>query len=126
MVYQTREEGDERVVFICNTDRDEPCPVEISLRGECHVEGSAKPEVVLSDQVLDTLTGESWAIKSSQGEGRTTFKYCFDGCQSVLLHLTPGSASSTARNQIMLRRDFMQLADISLVPFRKGLPQLTR
>ena len=42
LIYQMREEGDERFVFICNTDRNEACPVNISLVGEYNVKVSGQ------------------------------------------------------------------------------------
>lgn len=40
LMYQLREEGGERWLFVCNTDRKEACPVDITLRGEWAVEVS--------------------------------------------------------------------------------------
>ena len=38
LIYQMLNDGDEKFVFICNVDRDEACPVEITLMGEHKVE----------------------------------------------------------------------------------------
>lgn len=40
LMYQLREEGREQWLFVCNTDRKEACPVDITLRGEWAVEVS--------------------------------------------------------------------------------------
>ncbi len=37
LIYQMRAEGDERFVFIANTDRREPCPVCVVIKGEYKV-----------------------------------------------------------------------------------------
>ncbi|WVQ82458.1 hypothetical protein IAT38_004587 [Cryptococcus sp. DSM 104549] len=102
LFYQMRVDGDERYVFICNTDREESCPVEINLRGEWGV------------QVLDTMKGTSWDIKTEVREGKTTLKYWFDGCESVVLRLTPGGASPNGKAQVVLRKDFKQVGDVKL------------
>ena len=40
LLYQMRKEGDEKFLFICNTDRKQPCPVKIQVRGKHTVEVS--------------------------------------------------------------------------------------
>lgn len=52
LMYQLREDGDQRYLFICNVDRDEPCPVNMTIKGEYKVEVSRELEV--------TLTGRCW------------------------------------------------------------------
>jgi hypothetical protein len=59
------------------------------------------------------MSGENWEIKSSVSDGVTTFDYYFDGCESVALKLTPGSASPNAKTQVVLRKDFVQISDVS-------------
>lgn len=44
LVYQMRQDGDEKFIFICNTDRNEPCPVNITIRGSYTVQVSASPK----------------------------------------------------------------------------------
>jgi hypothetical protein len=40
LLYQMRQDGDDRFLFICNTDRKEPCPVNIVLTGQYNVQVS--------------------------------------------------------------------------------------
>ncbi|WRT67480.1 uncharacterized protein IL334_004452 [Kwoniella shivajii] len=102
LFYQMREDGEERYVFICNTDRKESCPVTLSITGEWAVEA------------LETFAGSSWEVAAEQSNGRTSFKYWFDGCESVILRLSPGKAGSKARNQTILRRHYQQIGDVKL------------
>ncbi|KAK8869493.1 hypothetical protein IAR55_000058 [Kwoniella newhampshirensis] len=97
-----REDGEERFVFICNIDRKESCPVTITLRGEWAV------------QVLDTLKGTSWEAATEQAGGRTRFKYWFDGCESIVLRLSPGKSSTSAKDQTILRKHYKQVEDVKL------------
>ena len=67
-------------------------------------------------QVLDTLSGDTWELAAKQGGGETRFSHYFDGCESVLFHLTPGQSSDQARSQTVLRKDYKQVADVSGSP----------
>ncbi|OXG79716.1 glycoside hydrolase family 2 [Cryptococcus neoformans var. grubii Br795] len=103
LFYQMREEGEERWVFVCNTDRKESTPVEVGFKGEWKIE------------LLDTMKGDAdaWVIQSDQRDGWTYLKYWFDGCESVLLHLVQGS-SKNGKPQTVLRRQYKQVADVKL------------
>ena len=101
LIYQLRADGDERYLLITNTDRHEASPVNVTLRGEWKVE------------VLDTMTGTTWDLRVTQGDGKTHFDYYFDGCESVLLRLRPGTPSVAARKQVIMRKQYMQSADVS-------------
>lgn len=81
-LYQMRQEGDERFVFICNRDRNSPVPATVQLKGHW--------EIVK----MDTLTGDEIDFKVSVGKNWTTFWYRFEGCASLLLRLIPSSATS--------------------------------
>ncbi|WWC89676.1 uncharacterized protein L201_004601 [Kwoniella dendrophila CBS 6074] len=102
LFYQMREDGDDRYVFICNTDRKESCPVILNIRGEWAVE------------VLETFTGALWEIKAEQANGQTTFTYWFDGCESVALRLRPGKSQAEARGQTIMRKHYKQVGDVKL------------
>ncbi|OCF32064.1 glycoside hydrolase family 2 [Kwoniella heveanensis BCC8398] len=102
LYYQLREDGEDRYVFICNTDRKEPCPVIVNIRGSWAV------------QALDTFTGKSWDVAAEQASGQTTFKYWFDGCESVVLRLSPGTAPKDAKNQTVMRKHYKQVGDVNL------------
>jgi hypothetical protein len=67
-------------------------------------------------QVLDTLSGDTWELATKQDGGKTRFSHYFDGCESVLFHLTPGQSSDQARTQTVLRKDYKQVADVSDSP----------
>ncbi|KAH7400177.1 hypothetical protein BKA64DRAFT_671303 [Cadophora sp. MPI-SDFR-AT-0126] len=82
LLYQMRQDGDERFVFICNTDRQNPVDATVSLKGNWRVDK------------LDTFSGAESAISSHQKHGWTSFPYRFEGCASLLLRLFPSSTSS--------------------------------
>lgn len=67
-------------------------------------------------QVLDTMSGGSYTLKSGVSAGWTQFSYYFDGCESLLVHLTPATStdSHSTRAQIVLRKHFAQAADVKL------------
>ncbi|KAH9210217.1 hypothetical protein DL95DRAFT_526425 [Leptodontidium sp. 2 PMI_412] len=81
LLYQMRQDGDERFVFICNTDRQNAVDTTVSVKGNWRVEQ------------LDTFTGEESVIQSQQKHGWTSFSHRFEGCASLLLRLLPSSTS---------------------------------
>ncbi|CAK7214591.1 hypothetical protein SEUCBS140593_002233 [Sporothrix eucalyptigena] len=88
LLYQMRVDGDDRYVFVCNTDRQFPRDIRLDLRGDWDV------------GVLDTMTGGLSTIDNTQalhtqGALWTSFPFHFDGCGSVLLRLTPKTSPST-------------------------------
>ncbi|KAK0102625.1 hypothetical protein ONS95_006231 [Cadophora gregata] len=83
LLYQMRQDGDERFVFICNTDRQNPVDTTVSLKGAWRVDK------------LDTFSGEESVISSHQKHGWTSFPYRFEGCASLLLRLLPSTTSSS-------------------------------
>ena len=84
LLYQMREDGDERFVFICNTDRTFPVTGMVQLKGLWKV------------TKLDTLTGEQRYLQSRTMGEWTTFQYKFEGCASLLLRLSPTSSFARA------------------------------
>jgi len=82
LLYQMRQDGDERFVFICNTDRNLAASTTVEVKGSWQV------------QLLDTLTGEERFIRSATKEGWTTFPYKLEGCASLLLRLFPSTESA--------------------------------
>lgn len=84
LLYQMRQDGDERFVFICNTDRNSPIQTTIHLKGLWKV------------NLLDTFTGEEYHLKTQANEGWTSLQYRFEGCASLLLRLYPKSDSVIA------------------------------
>jgi hypothetical protein len=83
LLHQIREDGDERFVFICNTDRNSPVNTIVHLKG------------VWKIIKLDTLSGEESGMPSHMKEGWTVFSYRFEGCASLLLRLLPVLASES-------------------------------
>ncbi|KAE8447014.1 hypothetical protein EG329_011148 [Mollisiaceae sp. DMI_Dod_QoI] len=77
LLHQIRQDGDERFVFICNTDRNNAYQTTIHLKGIWKVEK------------LDTLSGDESILPSSHNGGWTTSPYRFEGCASLLLRLYP-------------------------------------
>ncbi|KAH8883750.1 hypothetical protein GQ53DRAFT_731961 [Thozetella sp. PMI_491] len=82
LLYQMREDGAERFVFICNIDRNSLFSGHVQLKGAWDV------------QVLDTLAGKQHTQRATQVGGWTTFPYKFDGCASLLLRLKPADLIS--------------------------------
>lgn len=77
LLHQIRQDGDERFIFICNTDRNNAYRTNINLKGIWKVEK------------LDTLSGEDSILPSSYNNGWTSSPYRFEGCGSLLLRLYP-------------------------------------
>jgi hypothetical protein len=77
LLYQMRADGEERYLFICNTDRVKPRQCRIDIRGQW------------SGTLLDTLSGKSYKIETSSSGDWTRFNYLFEGCGSLLLRLSP-------------------------------------
>lgn len=82
-LYQMRQDGDERFVFICNRDRSRTIPGTLRFKGQWSV------------QLLDTLSGEESRLKAHVGKTWTTLPYTFTGCASILVRLSPSSAKAT-------------------------------
>lgn len=81
VLYQMREDGDERYVFICNRDRDNGFKTVVQLKGTWDIEN------------LDTFTGKKSIKKSRIERGWTMFPYKFEGCASLLIRLSPRPSS---------------------------------
>lgn len=79
LLYQMRIDGEERYLFICNTDRLHPRQCRVDIRGSW------------TANLLDTMSGKSYNFETTQIEGWTRFNYNFDGCASILLRLFPTS-----------------------------------
>ncbi|KAI9739453.1 MAG: hypothetical protein M1818_005141 [Claussenomyces sp. TS43310] len=82
ILYQMRQDSDERFVFICNTDRQSAFDTTVHAKGCWDV------------KEMDTLTGDISSIESSSNAGWTAFSYRFEGCASLLLHLLPKTQSN--------------------------------
>jgi len=80
-LYQMRQDGDERFVFICHRERNLPASTTVKLRGSWEVEK------------MDSLSGEESTIKAHLSKGWTIFPYKFEGCASLLLRLSPSFGS---------------------------------
>jgi len=77
LLYQMRQDGDQRYVFLCNRDRDNAVSSTISLVGTWDVD------------LLDTITGEIKRLAASTRQpGRTRVRHRFEGCGSLLLRLS--------------------------------------
>ncbi|KAF6811524.1 glycoside hydrolase family sugar binding protein [Colletotrichum sojae] len=75
-LHQMRESGnDERLVFICNTDRTSPYDTVVRIKGDWDVD------------VLDTFNGAVNLLKSRSEKRWTVFEHRFEGCASLLLRL---------------------------------------
>lgn len=80
LVYQMRQDGKEKYLFVCNTSEDALLEnVELSIKGEYSLE------------LLDTQTGEVSELPSMTQDGYTRFYYTFQPVGSLLLKLIPTS-----------------------------------
>lgn len=77
LLYQIRQDGDDRFVFICNTNRGTPTQTTVKFKG------------LWTATMLDTLTGKESPLYSQLYDGWTIFDYRFEGCASLLLRLSP-------------------------------------
>lgn len=84
LLYQMREDHGKKRLFVCNTDREFPRDVEISVDGEFAVE------------LLDTFTGEIRPVAARLEGGRTVIPWRFEGSGSALFTLAPGRPASDA------------------------------
>ncbi|KAF7856049.1 hypothetical protein EAF04_010005 [Stromatinia cepivora] len=82
LLYQMREDGEERFVFICNTDRNFPIMTKIELKGHWDI------------SKMDTFTGEESPVPSHLESGWTQMQYKFEGCASLLMRLIPRTGQS--------------------------------
>lgn len=81
-LYQMRQDGDKRFVFICNRDRNSSFQTTVQLKGVWDVEK------------MDTFSGEQIQMDSSVNKGWTVFPYKFEGCASLLLRLSPSTSTA--------------------------------
>ncbi|OLN83431.1 hypothetical protein CCHL11_03053 [Colletotrichum chlorophyti] len=77
LLYQMRQDNDEKFVFICNTDRNNPYDTVVSIKGNWDV------------VFMDTFTGTTHQHQAHHDGGWTNFEYKFEGCASLLLKLSP-------------------------------------
>ena len=103
LLYQMREDGDERFVFICNTERMVPIQTTVSLKGTWDVE------------VMDGFTGHESKLETAQVNSWTVFPFHFEGTASVMLHLKPGKYISGGQRQLPTSIAFgKSLGDVEL------------
>lgn len=83
LLYQMRQDGDTRYLFLCNTDRVLPRNgVSVKVRGEW------------AATHWNTLTGECEALAAEYDNGWTVIRWDFPGCGSLLLQLEPGTRTA--------------------------------
>jgi hypothetical protein len=99
LLHQLREDGDGRMLFLCNTDRSHGYDeVRLSLRGIWQI------------TILDTLTGTMQPWPASYTADETLFTYDFPAHGSLLLQLTPGRGPSGADQ---MRAEWHEVARLS-------------
>jgi hypothetical protein len=105
LLYQLREDGKERFLFICNTNRKNAVDTTIKINGSWDLE------------LLDTLSGgQSYLETNPDG----SLDHTFQGCASLLLRLVPRTESSQPALQetkLVLRppdKVSLKLADVTL------------
>lgn len=77
LLYQMRQDGDDRFVFVCNEDRKNGVRTIVDLKGAWTVEK------------MDTFTGEISKLKTRVTANLTSFPYKFEGCASLLIRMSP-------------------------------------
>lgn len=107
LFYQLREDGDDRYLFVCDTERWDPVHTDIGIRGSWAV------------TVLDSHEGTSWALDSSVADGWTRLSWTFYASGSLLLRLTPHDASGLAnglssRKQVDYENGITQVGKLQL------------
>ncbi|KAL2060713.1 hypothetical protein VTL71DRAFT_9354 [Oculimacula yallundae] len=102
LLHQIRQDGKERFVFICNTDRQSPVDTTVFLKGKWKIEK------------LDTFTGEEEILEGQQKDGWTSFPYRFEGCASLLLYLIPLSTQSSLQITTPISRTTLPPPDLTL------------
>lgn len=80
LMYQMREDGQDRFLFICDTERYDPIDTVIRVRGKWDV------------TVLDTLAGDEWVVQSKvdndgDGDAWTSLDWTFYASTSLLVRL---------------------------------------
>jgi hypothetical protein len=98
LLYQMRQDGCERFVFICNTDRNLSVDTTVYLKG------------IWEARALDTFTGQGRSVFSSTNDGWTTFPWRFEGCASLLLHLRP-TTNSVCRDLLCIGNSDFKLLE---------------
>lgn len=79
ILHQIRDDGERRSIFFCNTDRERAREqAQIRIKGQWRV------------TVMDTLTGETYRLRSRQQDGETVIDWNFQPHGSLLLSLEPG------------------------------------
>ncbi len=105
LLYQMREDGEDRYLFVCNTDRKKQITSTISVRGGFDV------------VVLDTLGGTEWRMRTVEERlGWTTWPWTFDGAGSLLVRLVPPTGASVinGKPQTVYRKSFGTLGSVIL------------
>ncbi|QSZ35257.1 hypothetical protein DSL72_008126 [Monilinia vaccinii-corymbosi] len=91
LLYQMREDGDERFVFICNMNRTSPVQAKIELKDHWDI------------SKMDTFTGQESILPSRLESGWTQFDYKFEGCASLLMRLRPRIRHSITDNPRLIK-----------------------
>jgi hypothetical protein len=78
-LHQLRQEGNDRILFICNTDRYVEKPgMDIRIRGEWKITH------------MDTISGDIQPVQAQYTDGLTSITWDFPAHGSILLVLSPG------------------------------------
>ena len=108
-LYQLREDGEQRYLFICNTERKTgpftiPSTI-VSVRGLWTV------------QMLDPFTGEERDLASdvSRDQQWTVLNHYFNGCSSLLLRLSPGRPRPDLFKPLVLADNYRAYEEVKLL-----------
>ncbi|MGI5900340.1 MAG: hypothetical protein ACOX8S_10535 [Christensenellales bacterium] len=88
LLYQLRQDGDDKWLFICHGDR----PKHIDVMHDEIIKISVKGEY--SPVLYDTLTGDITPLGADYAAGNTIITRYLNACDSVLLKLIPGRAAA--------------------------------
>ena len=93
LIYQLRQDGDTRHLFICNTDTIHACRHTVRLRGLWAV------------TERDTVTGKSRALPAALAGDWTSFEHMFEAHGHLLVSLT--AANRSAGSSVRLRKELV-------------------
>jgi hypothetical protein len=98
LLYQLRQDGSGRYLFICNTSRSTTVDARLNVSGSWTL------------TILDTFSGEERGLESTTVGDLTNFNYIFHGGSSLLLRLTARTVTSTAAPQAVIGDRYTELS----------------
>ena len=94
LLYQMREEGDERWLFVCQADK--PANPDVPTRHQLRIRVKGAWDLTL----YNTLTGEIEPVAVNHAHGWTVYETLFHDHDSVLLHMAPAKEMTAAETAV--------------------------